>query len=457
MNLENDFFDILKKYYHLIISKNFSNTFQARIESAILSKQIFNFKKFDLRGTENLPSSSGNIFIYNHLSNHDNYILEDDFQITLDSHFISSIISQNYYNTPGMRVIRYSLPKEKVHDNYYKKFGYIRVYSKDYISKNVTQREIKKSKKLFYKKAKKVLINNENLIITPEGISSSTENSPSEFKAGIFRMAIKSKIDPVFVPIILTNFDKLNSRTIYRCEIKNSFRLSDVIRNLNNKEELNDFIEDFNIKYKNWVTKLKNVGPGYTDEINKIKKKTIKIKSNKDLVVFYGSSSIRLWDNLEDHFNQFNVLNFGFGGAFIQDCINHFENLFQSIDPIAIILYVGGNDLSLGYSENKINELFKSLLNQIRMKFPNCTIFSISIKPSKHRIDKMNSIKTLNRIMKNELGKRPKSAFINIFDKFIDKKGNIINKYFLIDRLHLSQSGYDIWADEVRKSLNSSL
>ena len=457
MNSETDFFDILKKYYHLIISKNFSNTFQARIESAILSKQIFNFKKFDLRGTENLPCSSGNIFIYNHLSNHDNYILEDDFQITLDSHFISSIISQNYYNTPGMRVIRYSLPKEKVHDNYYKKFGYIRVYSKDYISKNITQREIKKSKKLFYKKAKEVLINNENLIITPEGISSSTENSPSEFKAGIFRMAIKSKIDPVFVPIILTNFDKLNSRTIYRCEIKSSFRLSDEIKDINNKKSLDDFIKKFNLKYKKWVTQLKNIGPGYADEINKIKRKTIKNKSKKDLVVFYGSSTIRLWDNIEDHFNKFNILNFGFGGAFIQDCINHFENLFQSIEPKVIILYVGGNDLSLGFSENKINKLFKSLLGQIRIKFPNCFIFSISIKPSKHRIDKMNSIKILNNMMKNELENISNAAFINIFDKFIDEKGEIVNKYFLIDRLHLSESGYDIWKNEVKKSLNSIL
>ena len=118
MKSENDFFNILKKYYSSIISKKFKNSFHARTESAKLSEQIFNFKKFDLRGTENLPSTSGNIFIYNHLSNPENYILKDDFQITLDSHFISSIISQNYYKTPGMRIIRYSLPKEIVHNNY---------------------------------------------------------------------------------------------------------------------------------------------------------------------------------------------------------------------------------------------------------------------------------------------------------------------------------------------------
>lgn len=457
MKSENDFFKILKKYYSSIISKKFKNTFHARTESAKLSEQIFNFKKFDLRGTENLPSTSGNIFIYNHLSNHENYTLKDDFQITLDSHFISSMVSQNYYKTPGMRIIRYSLPNEIVHNNYYKKFGYIRVYSKDYLPENITQNEIKKSKKFFYKKAKEALINNENLIITPEGISLSTENSPGEFKAGIFRMAIKSKIDPVFVPVVLSNFDKLNSRTIYRCEIKSSFRLSDLIKDLNNKKDLNVFLKKLNLKFKKWVNELKNIAPGYRDEIKKIKEKTLKIKSKRNLVVFYGSSSIRLWDNIENHFNKFNILNFGFGGAFIQDCINHFENLFDNIEPKVIILYVGGNDLSLGYSENKINKLFKSLLSQIRIKFPNCFIFSISIKPSKHRIDKMDSIKILNNMMKNELENISNTAFINIFDKFIDDKGKIITEYFLIDRLHLSKSGYDIWKNEVKKFLNSIL
>ena len=54
------------------------------------------------------------------------------------------------------------------------------------------------------------------------------------------------------------------------------------------------------------------------------------------------------------------MLNFGFGGSFIEDCINYFDSLFAEINPVALVLYVGGNDLSLGYSTKKINELFKT-------------------------------------------------------------------------------------------------
>ena len=38
--------------------------------------------------------------------------------------------------------------------------------------------------------------------------------------------------------------------------------------------------------------------------------------------------------------------------------------------------------------------------------------------------------------MKKELDKLDNAYQINIFDKFINKKGEIKEKYFLVDRLH---------------------
>ena len=38
------------------------------------------------------------------------------------------------------------------------------------------------------------------------------------------------------------------------------------------------------------------------------------IKSDKDLIVFTGSSSIRFWGSLTEDFNEYDVLNRGFGG-----------------------------------------------------------------------------------------------------------------------------------------------
>ena len=453
---ETKFKKALGEYYKKIITDNFNSYQKVRVFSAKALKKIFSLNKYTLIGTENLPKISGVVFIYNHISNNEEYSLKKDFQITLDSHFISSMISYNYYKSPGIRIIRHSLPNEKEHAIYYDKFDYIKVYSKNYLPENISKKKINDAKKEFYKKAKETLAKGENLIVNPEGISSSTEMSPSDFKAGVFKMIIRSGLDPFVVPLVMTNFDKLNSETVYRCEIKKPFRLSSVVDNYDDRKKLDNFLIDLNINYRNWVNDLRKFNDGYDQEIKKLILKKDKLISKKNLVVFYGSSSFRLWNNLNEDFKHHNVLNFGFGGAFIEDCIRYFDKLFSNIKPIVFVLYVGGNDLSLEYSNRKIISLFKNLLKKIKSQFPNARVISVSIKPSYHRIDKFNQIKQLNTLIEKELMKSDKNYYIDIFKLFLNKDKKIIKSYFLKDNLHLSSKGYKVWKKEILKVLNKN-
>ena len=118
--------DQLKKLYKTILKapSDYSVLEIRKLCSKEFAK-IFSNVKFILKGTENLPTESSSIFIYNHLNNHINYSVFDDFQITLDSHFISSIILKKYYANPGTRVVRCSLQDEVNHFNYYDKFDYV--------------------------------------------------------------------------------------------------------------------------------------------------------------------------------------------------------------------------------------------------------------------------------------------------------------------------------------------
>ena len=278
---ETNFKKALNEYYKKIITGNFNSYQKVRVFSARALKKIFSLNKYTLIGTENLPTKSGVVFIYNHISNNDEYLLKKDFQITLDSHFISSMISYNYYKSPGVRIIRHSLPNEKEHAIYYNKFDYIKVYSKNYLPENISKEKINDAKKEFYKKAKETLAKGENLIVNPEGISSSTEMSPSDFKAGVFKMIIRSGLDPFVVPLVMTNFDKLNSETIYRCEIKKPFRLSSVVDNYDDRKKLDNFLIGLNFNYRNWVNDLRKFNDGYDQEIKKLILKKDKLISKK--------------------------------------------------------------------------------------------------------------------------------------------------------------------------------
>ena len=132
----------------MINSPNSLSVDEIRSLSSKKIQEAFSKTKYEIHGSENLPSKGNLIFIYNHLNNHPLYSVAENFQITLDSHFISSMVIDRYYNNPGIRVSRLSLPNEKFHKNYYDKLDYIRVYAKNFIPKNITDTEVKSINKI---------------------------------------------------------------------------------------------------------------------------------------------------------------------------------------------------------------------------------------------------------------------------------------------------------------------
>ena len=86
-------------------------------KKCILStKQAFSPASVMLRGYEHLPEEPGHIFIYNHLLNDPYYTLPNEFQITLDSHFLSALIYEKYGDL-GQRIVRVGRNIEYGHQN----------------------------------------------------------------------------------------------------------------------------------------------------------------------------------------------------------------------------------------------------------------------------------------------------------------------------------------------------
>ena len=57
---------------------------EIRINNAIYVRDLFKKIGVQIKGSEHLPYERGSIFIYNHLNNHPDMIVGDQFQITLD-------------------------------------------------------------------------------------------------------------------------------------------------------------------------------------------------------------------------------------------------------------------------------------------------------------------------------------------------------------------------------------
>ena len=447
--------DQLKRLYTTILkAPSYYSVLEIRKLCSTEFAKIFSNLKFILKGTENLPTESSSIFIYNHLNNHVNYSVFDDFQITLDSHFISSIILKKYYANPGTRVVRCSLQDEVNHFNYYDKFDYVRVFAQNFIPPNINYSQIKTFNKSFYTKSINELKKGNGIVVSPEGFSRKTEESPGDFKIGVFKLATKLKPQPKIVPIIMANFDKLLSETTYKCEIMKPFKMSDHGINDENDPKLVDFVKDYNEQYKNWVKDLIREDLNFEGELKKLKKLVSNKKETNNQLVFYGSSTIRLWERLASDFSDFNTINLGFGGALIQDLNKNFNDLFKSLNPKYIVTYLGGNDLTLNYSSEKISQKIIEFFKKITERFPNTSIINLSIKPSFERIKDIEKIEKINSLIKTESKTNNKLIQLEFYNELMI--GNKINSdFYLQDGLHLNTKGYEIIIKKLKQLLKN--
>ena len=443
------FLSSLKDAFKSVI--NSSNSHSVEEIRSLSSKKIreaFSKTKYEIHGSENLPSKGNLIFIYNHLNNHPLYSVAENFQITLDSHFISSMVIDRYYNNPGIRVSRLSLPNEKFHKNYYDKLDYIRVYAKNFIPKNITDTQVKSINKKFYEKASKYLKKGNCLVLSPEGASYSTEESPGVFKKGLFKLLSKLSIPTIVVPIVTLNFDKLASKSIFKCEIKKPIKYKSHLSNSDIEIESSKL----NKKYKSWVNKMKLYDHDFSFEIKNLLSKVEENKKMEAPIIFYGSSTIRLWKSLNEDFKDVDVINLGFGGAYIDSLSKNFNRLINFLNPKAIVIYLGGNDLNLSLSPDEVIFKIKKFVEKINKKYPNTNIGYITIKPSVERKNKLSDIKKINKGIKLIANDFPNLVYIDVYNKLLDK-GKVTSKFLLQDGLHLNKEGYKVLTRAVKEKI----
>jgi CRP-like cAMP-binding protein len=207
--------------------------------------RMFEQTGYVIRGEENLPDRPGHIFVMNHLSNHLDNLLPNDFILTLDTHFVSSMVLLKKYGEAPVRVVRKSDPGEHGHQRFYDRLGYIYVYSghvdptDDDPASSPEQR-----RRLFLDAARRHLREGRNIVICPEGTSTETERSPVPFKTGAFHLAAGVRPEPLIVPIAVANFDKKITRTKTATVVHEPFRISDHLGENVGKEALRGFVND---------------------------------------------------------------------------------------------------------------------------------------------------------------------------------------------------------------------
>jgi lysophospholipase L1-like esterase len=167
-------------------------------------------------------------------------------------------------------------------------------------------------------------------------------------------------------------------------------------------------------------------------------------------VLFVGSSSIRLWDNLESDFDDARVVKRGFGGSRLSDCVRHLDRLVINYRPRLVMLYAGDNDLAEGGMPQTILDRFKEFTQGVHRRLPDTRVAFISIKPSPARRALISRARAANQLVREYADAHPGVEYIDVFTPMLGADGSPRRDLFRTDDLHLNEAGYALWRSLIR-------
>ena len=163
-------------------------------------------------------------------------------------------------------------------------------------------------------------------------------------------------------------------------------------------------------------------------------------------VLFVGSSSIRLWSNLEDQFKNLPVvIKRGFGGSQLSDCVKNLSRLVLRYRPHTVLVYAGDNDLAAGTAPREVLRRFTAFVDGVHRDLPDTRIVYISIKPSPSRIALLSRIRETNALIQDYADNVREVDYIDVFTPMLDASGKPRADLFRDDALHLNAQGYALW------------
>lgn len=179
----------------------------------------------------------------------------------------------------------------------------------------------------------------------------------------------------------------------------------------------------------------------------------LSMPQGKDMTLFVGSSTLRMWSDLEQRFKDFHAINRSFGGATIDE-INHYaRRIVLKYKPARIVFYAGTNDIAAGDSGEEVFRDFVQFVKIVHEELPATRIYFISTSAGPSRLALLKHYEEANRLIRDYARRTGQCQFVDITPVMHDRRGNLKREYFLADNLHMNKSGYEVWEPIIKDAL----
>lgn len=194
--------------------------------------------------------------------------------------------------------------------------------------------------------------------------------------------------------------------------------------------------------------------PPFYSEIEAFKKQDKLSPPPANSIVFVGSSSFKLWPNVQEDFPGYTIINRGFGGSSLPDVIRYASDIIISYKPKQVVIYCGENDFTAdGVNAEIVFDRFTTLFEIVRKDLPKAHILFVSIKPSPSRTKYLPEMVKANAMIKNFLKNNRRTRYVDVYSRMLLEDGTPMPDIFKADKLHMNETGYKIWQKAIKPHL----
>jgi lysophospholipase L1-like esterase/poly(3-hydroxybutyrate) depolymerase len=171
---------------------------------------------------------------------------------------------------------------------------------------------------------------------------------------------------------------------------------------------------------------------------------------DKGAVVFLGDSITQGWGSLKKDFPDLKVANRGISGDLTRGVLYRLKEDVLDLNPRAVVLLIGTNDLEDGGDPEIIAQNLKLILSAFKAHNPRMPVIVCKVMPSSAKMRRpADKIQQVNARVADLVKSDPQFILCDTWTIFANEQGDATKEEFP-DLLHLNPAGYAKWAEALR-------
>lgn len=172
-------------------------------------------------------------------------------------------------------------------------------------------------------------------------------------------------------------------------------------------------------------------------------------------IVFVGGRDVRQWGTLSADMAPLDVINRGFGGAYLEHLTYFTSRIIKPYNPQAIVVMAGAEDLSdvRGKTPEEVLASFEIFMSALRAHGVAAPVIFVSIRPSPMRVSRWLGARRVNGLIEEFAATREDIIYLDVATLMFTADDNMREELFRWDGLSLSEEGYRLLVARLRPIL----